>query len=116
MTDKDYKDGYKDGFKEGYEYGKKAATPPSNPYTTIPSGNWQTQNNCRVCGMSFVDSLGRMKTMGYVCQHINCPSKVIATSISPYTSSIASTNVPDGLSYEEIYGSVVYQQNKKKEE
>lgn len=24
--------------------------------------------------------------------------------------------IPDGLSYEEIYGSVVYQQNKKKEE
>ena len=42
----------------------------------------------------------------------------VATNTRPVTTPTwRETNyiVPDGLSYEEIYGSVVYQQNKKKE-
>lgn len=32
-----------------------------------------------------------------------------------YQEGIDNNKIPDGLSYEEIYGSVVYQQNKKRE-
>jgi hypothetical protein len=147
MTSQDYKDGYKDGFKEGYEFGKKAATPPSNPYTTIPNDGWKpdwlrqlgTGSTCSVCGMFFEHG----KAYGYVCPNHHCPSKVtcvtsLTTGVAPgspvsttraatsYTTgqfsivgsntlSYAVNTTPDGLSYEEIYGSVVYQQNKKKE-
>ena len=89
--------------------------------------SWGT--TCFVCGKFFEAG----KTYGYVCPHAGCPSKAycstttsVATSnvcinssntaaFVPWYSVNASAAIPDGLSYEEIYGSVVYQQNKKRE-
>lgn len=104
MANEDYARGYNDGFRAGLEAGK--GLNPSPPYwPKHPYQNdwmkWPNSNSCRVCGMVF--EVG--KAYGYVCGNSKCPSKIGAVAYS----------VPDGLSYEEIYGSVVYQQNKKKE-
>jgi hypothetical protein len=43
---------------------------PTRPVT--PS----LQQNCSVCGITFIDSLGRPITLGYACNRVNCPSGV----------------------------------------
>lgn len=104
-----YQEGYAAGYAKGYQDGIATNTyqikTPSWPKPPYPNDwmKWPNSSSCRVCGMVF--ELG--KAYGFVCGNSNCPSKVI--------SSTTASNVPDGLSYEEIYGSVVYQQNKKKE-
>jgi len=54
--------------------------------------------------------MGRPIAMGYVCPHDHCPSRITCSM------TIKDPGPADGLSYEEIYGSVIYQQNNKKEE
>jgi hypothetical protein len=119
----EWKDGYKQGFQDGMEIGKlwkdQMVLPPS--VGRLDYG----EQKCKVCGMSFTDSLGRLKPMGYVCSHNNCPSRITCNTSQPYNSSwstsmaaslIKDPGPSDGMSYEEIYGSVIYQQNKNKEE
>ncbi len=36
----------------------------------------KTSNGCRVCGLQFTDSLGRLTAMGYSCRRDDCPSRV----------------------------------------
>ena len=106
MIDK-WQEGYRKGFEDGYKLGKKSGDYFSTP--DVPK--FEPNKACRVCGMSFVDEMGRPKVMNYVCFHEKCPSKAVSyTTVLPTKSTFQ-----DGLSYEEIYGSVVYQQNKKKE-
>lgn len=131
MSD-DYTEGYKQGFMDGYKLAKDTYTLPTQPFTSKPSC-------CSVCGMSFVDEMGRPKIMGYVCRHPRCPSQISCyvgnveyvgdrtvgdlskrvyenSPVATGQFSIADPGPVDGLSYEEIYGSVIYQQNNKKEE
>lgn len=104
MSD-EWKDGYQQGFKDGYDLGKRWQQPPvPNPFTTLPKEGWKPKQSCRVCGMDF------SKPMGYVCPHVHCPFSVTCST------TIKDPGPADGLSYEEIYGSVIYQQNNKKEE
>lgn len=42
-------------------------------------------NHCSVCGMSFTDSLGRPKVMGYVCSNNRCPSNPTSAASVTYT-------------------------------
>lgn len=111
MSD-DFKEGYQQGFQDGYNLGKKGWQQPTvpNPFTDIPKEGWKAKQSCIVCGMSFVDTMGRPIAMGYVCPHNHCPSKITCSM------TIKDPGPADGLSYEEIYGSVIYQQNNKKEE
>ena len=119
-----YTAGYQNGWEAGYNRGKTEGLPPSNPYQQ-GQHDWLRAKNvgttCFVCGKFFEAG----KAYGYVCSHAGCPSKAycsttsVATSVGTTSSAMyavnASSAIPDGLSYEEIYGSVVYQQNKKKE-
>lgn len=111
MSD-EWKDGYQQGFKDGYELGKK-----------VPNPLWDNKPYCRVCGMDF------SKPMAYSCFNDRCPTKITCSTdrivenvghIKTFSTAPFSITDPgpvtDGLSYEEIYGSVVYQQNNKKEE
>lgn len=119
----EWKEGYKQGILDGIEIGKNRrdfSVPPQWPVSTDYG-----EQKCKVCGMSFTDGLGRIKVMGYVCPHNNCPGKITCNTGQPYNASWSSTMAAsvikdpgpsDGMSYEEIYGSVVYQQNNKKEE
>lgn len=115
MSD-DFKEGYQQGFQDGYNLGKKGWEQPK--FSPAPKG-------CSVCGMSFFDEMGRPRIMGYVCSHPKCPSSITCaianatfTNFTGLTGSIVirDPGPSDGLSYEEIYGSVIYQQNNKKEE
>ena len=105
MSD-EWKDGYQQGFQDGYGLGKRW----QQPTIPIPQEGWKAKQSCRVCGMSFVDTMGRPIAMGYVCPHDHCPSRITCSM------TIRDPGPADGLSYEEIYGSVIYQQNNKKEE
>lgn len=122
MSD-DFKDGYQQGFKDGYDLGKKGWE--QSKFSPAPKG-------CSVCGMSFFDEMGRPRIMGYVCSHPKCPSRITCAianaTFTNFTGNVVEnvghvhTMIRDpgpltaGLSYEEIYGSVIYQQNNKKEE
>jgi hypothetical protein len=137
MSD-EWKDGYQQGFKDGYELGKRWQQPPvPNPFTTIPQEGWKPKQDwlrtknagtrCPICDMFFEYG----KSYGYVCPHDNCPSRITCSTdhivdnvghiktFSNVTTGQFSISDPgpvtDGLSYEEIYGSVIYQQNNKKE-
>jgi hypothetical protein len=115
----DWREGYRQGYKDGLEEGKKI-----NPNPLFPSNPVNEKPYCKICGMEF------SKPMGYVCYHPQCPGKVSCSTgtievSKPYNSLWSSTMAAsvikdpgpsDGMSYEEIYGSVVYQQNNKKEE
>jgi hypothetical protein len=68
---KGYRDGYRDGFRDGLELYKER-----NPYPTIPINTGYIQQKCSVCGMSFTDAIGGLKTMGYVCSNPNCPGRI----------------------------------------
>lgn len=129
-----YAAGYENGWQAGYERGKTEGL-PKNPYQQSPQQDWLRQQNfgttCHVCGMFFEAG----KAYGYVCGNSRCPSKsycttsatAVATSVGMSNSNAqwsswmsgrptsAVNTVPDGLSYEEIYGSVVYQQGRKNE-
>jgi len=128
-----YTAGYQNGWEAGYNRGKTEGLPPSNPYKPIHQDDYLNKKpnfgtTCVVCGKFFEAG----KAYGYVCGYHNCPSKAYCSTTSvgvapnsQYSSWMSgrptsvvnvSSAVPDGLSYEEIYGSVVYQQNKKKEE
>ena len=77
-----FSEGYNKGFNEGYEKGKREHQQVNNPYGGInPNPFWpnSNENRCSVCGMSFVDELGRLKTMGYVCHNPQCPSKIMCS-------------------------------------
>jgi len=118
MSD-EWKDGYQQGFKDGYELGKRWQQP------SIPNPLWDNKPYCKVCGIDF------SKPMGYVCQHPQCPSRITCSTdrivenvghikkFSNVTTGQFSISDPgpvtDGLSYEEIYGSVIYRENNKKE-
>jgi hypothetical protein len=132
-----YTAGYQNGWEAGYNRGKTEGLPPSNPYKPNLQDDYLNKkpsfgHTCFVCGRFFEAG----KAYGYVCGYHNCPSKTYCSTTSsvtavassnacinssntavfdPWYSVNASSAVPDGLSYEEIYGSVVYQQNKKKE-
>ena len=128
MTCKEWRDGYATGFWDGYEKGKREGQ--TSPYVRPPlpaQDDWLRAKNigtkCHACGMFFEAG----KAYGYVCGYHNCPSKPYCSTTASATSNvcISSSNsqfvpwysvntVPDGLSYEEIYGSVVYQQERKK--
>jgi hypothetical protein len=124
----EWKNGYKQGFQDGMEIGKLWRDRPDPSQYQLPTDYGELK--CKVCGMSFTDGLGRIKTMGYVCPHNNCPGIITCntgqmTTMQPYNSSWSSSMAAslikdpgpsDGMSYEEIYGSVIYQQNNKKEE
>lgn len=128
-----YTAGYQNGWEAGYNRGKTEGL-PKNPHQQ--GQQWPSARSvgttCFVCGKFFEAG----KAYGYVCGYHNCPSKTYCSTTSsvtavassnacinssntavfvPWYSVNASSAVPDGLSYEEIYGSVVYQQNKKKE-
>lgn len=129
-----YNAGYQNGWEAGYNRGKTEGL-PKNPYQQ--GQQWPSARSvgttCFVCGRFFEAG----KAYGLVCSHAACPSKAycsttaVATSVGttsstnsgesnsvfvPWYSVNASSAVPDGLSYEEIYGSVIYQQNKNKKE
>jgi hypothetical protein len=43
------------------------------------------QQNCPVCGITFIDSLGRPITLGYACNRNGCPSGVsYSTKLEPH--------------------------------
>lgn len=118
-----YDAGYVNGYEAGYNKGKEEKNPP-NPYQQ-GQHDWRLTKNvgttCQVCGRVFETG----KAYGYVCGYYNCPSKTycststVATSVGTTSSAMYAVNtssaIPDGLSYEEIYGSVVYQQGRKNE-
>ena len=62
-------DDYKRGWYDGYQAAKKEQ-PPIN-YPVIPMPSFSTA--CRVCGIDFGAG-----PMGYVCNHINCPTRITA--------------------------------------
>ena len=120
-----YTAGYDNGWQAGYERGKTEGL-PKNPYQQpqrdyMKPKSWGT--TCFVCGKFFEAG----KAYGYVCAYPSCPSKAYCSTTASATSNccISSPNsefipffsvnniVPDGLSYEEIYGSVVYGQNRR---
>jgi hypothetical protein len=119
----EWQEGYKQGIRDGIEIEKNRrdhlVPPPS--VGRIEYG----ERRCDTCGISFTDGLGRLKPMGYVCPHNNCPGKISCNTSQPYNtlwsasmtgSLIKDPGPSDGMSYEEIYGSVIYQQKKNKEE
>lgn len=88
----DWKEGFSQGFNkgynEGYEKGKREHQQVNNPFLTIPYEG--KLNSCSVCGIKFTDSLGNPTTMGYVCNHPQCPSKMMC-SVGPSTSTTRAT-------------------------
>lgn len=79
MTNEDYRNGYKDGFEDGFEKAKKQFySNKPNPFspTPIPNAPISVNEYCKICGMKFTDSLGRLMPMGYVCSNPQCPSNV----------------------------------------
>ena len=42
------------------------------------------QQNCPVCGITFIDSLGRPIALGYACGHANCPTTAKVTGLKNY--------------------------------
>ncbi len=121
-----YTAGYQNGWEAGYNRGKTEGL-PKNPYQQ-PQQDWMRQKNfgstCFVCGKFFEAG----KAYGYVCAYSHCPSKAYCSTVPLTASSAANAQwsswmsgrpssavntVPDGLSYEEIYGSVVYGQNRR---
>ena len=55
------------------------------PVPSVPAAPWPQpykpvsptlQQNCPVCGITFIDSLGRPIALGYACNRNNCPSGV----------------------------------------
>jgi hypothetical protein len=119
----EWKQGYAEGFSDGYN---KAKRDLQTPYKQQDLSKFGIDINnhgstCHVCGLFFEHG----KTYGYVCPHDKCPGKITCNTGQPYnslwssamTASVIKDPGPsDGMSYEEIYGSVVYQQNNKKEE
>lgn len=67
MADEDYKKGYRDGWLDAIKH---------NPWNNIPTAKEPINRSCLVCGMSFVDSMGRFNSIGYVCNDSNCPSRI----------------------------------------
>ncbi len=126
-----YNAGYQNGWEAGYNRGKTEGL-PKNPYQQ-PQQDYMKQKSwgttCFVCGKFFEAG----KAYGYVCAYPQCPSKAYCSTASSVASSEGMPNanlqwsswmsgrpmtavnntVPDGLSYEEIYGSVVYGQNRR---
>lgn len=43
------------------------------------------QQNCSVCGVTFVDSLGRLIPLCYACGRLNCPTTAKVTGLKNYT-------------------------------
>jgi hypothetical protein len=85
MSNEDWRKGYQEGFNDGYDKAKKEWQHAMdfwklpNPLTLNPViGTGPTK--CSVCGMEYVDSLGRLKTMGYVCNNPKCPGKVMCST------------------------------------
>lgn len=111
----EWKEGYAKGFQDGYDIAKRELH--RSPINPVWPGSEKPY--CKVCGMD------RTKPMSLVCYHPQCPGRITCNTGQPYnslwSSAMASTVVKDpgpmdGMSYEEIYGSVIYQQNKNKEE
>ena len=120
-----YTAGYQNGWEAGYNRGKTEGL-PKNPYQQ-PQQDYMKQKSwgttCFVCGKFFEAG----KAYGYVCAYPQCPSKAYCSTTASATSNVCinspnssfipffSVNnpIPDGLSYEEIYGSVVYGQNRR---
>lgn len=136
-----YSAGYQNGFEAGYQKAKSEGQ--KSPYSTPNQNDWlrgsKIGTTCHTCGMFFEAG----KAYGYVCPHNHCPSKAYCSTIpltsvsttradtsNPYASATWGSwmtgrpmtdnmnhnpyNItPDGMSYEEIYGSVVYQQGRK---
>lgn len=71
-----FSEGFNKGYQLGYEKGKSEKQQVDNPYISIPNEGWKPKTSCPVCGISFTDALGRPITMGYVCNHQGCPSKM----------------------------------------
>jgi predicted Zn-ribbon and HTH transcriptional regulator len=83
----DFKDGYRQGFTDGFKLAKETYDKEKEPYKPVDY-LWHKKhkndmdhigvspNACKVCGISFVDEMGRPMIMGYVCSHDKCPSKV----------------------------------------
>jgi hypothetical protein len=40
-------------------------------------GGGESPHACRVCGLKFTDTLGRLIPMGYACAKNDCPSKAV---------------------------------------
>lgn len=69
MSD-DYKKGYRDGYRDGQEDAKKTNFPVWPTLPTIPPPKVD-YSKCSVCGIQFDGP------MGYVCQRLDCPSKMV---------------------------------------
>ena len=82
-----FSEGFNKGYQQGYEKGKSEKQQVDNPYISIPNEGWKpnTLNSCSVCNMNFTDVLGRPITMGYVCSHPKCPSKVVCATATGTT-------------------------------
>lgn len=69
----DYKKGWFDGYQKAFDMMKHFADiyPAKYDPNKMPF-----DAKCSVCGMSFVDSMGRPIIMSYSCGNVQCPSKV----------------------------------------
>ena len=86
MTEDNFKDGYRQGFADGFKLAKEIYDKEKEPYKPVDLFHKKYKNDmdhigvspnaCKVCGMSFVDEMGRPMIMGYVCSHDKCPSRI----------------------------------------
>lgn len=71
--------------------------------TPVPSVTWPPvkpvaptlQQNCPLCGITFIDSLGRPIPLGYACGHANCPTTAKVTGLKNYGTVWADNATPD---------------------
>lgn len=69
----DYKKGWFDGYRQAFDMLIHLVDLYPSKYHP---DKMTFQAKCEVCGMSFVDSLGKPIIMGYVCNHPNCRFKI----------------------------------------
>jgi len=68
-------DEYKRGWYDGYQAAKREQPPinyPAIPMPSFPMPSYIPTNRCNTCGIEFKGA------MGYVCNHPNCPTRIIA--------------------------------------
>lgn len=71
-----YKKGYAEGFMAGFQAGRLVSPPEKYP-PNYPPKSWEYKG-CPVCGIGADGG-----ALGYVCQRIDCPTRITARVTLP---------------------------------